>query len=184
LTYGWTYQYYIVGYCGSTIAYTSPMTNYTACSSARMGDPSAEETDVVYTLPTGEMMYGLPFNEIAWQMSEGEGEINLQTTDANTYFGREVAKDVVVAKVGAMSIYPNPATSEATISYTLEKEVSSMVIRVMDAQGKEMMNETITNPEVSGIYNINLNNYSAGIYFVKIQAGDYTDAKKLVVDRR
>ncbi len=184
LTYGWTYQYYIVGYCGTTIAYTSPMTNYTACSSARMGDPSAEETDVVYTLPTGEMMYGLPFNEIAWQMSEGEGEINLQTTDANTYFGREVAKDVVVAKVGAMSIYPNPATSEATISYTLEKEVSSMVIRVMDAQGKEMMNETITNPEVSGIYNINLNNYSAGIYFVKIQAGDYTDAKKLVVDRR
>jgi hypothetical protein len=184
LTYGWTYQYYIVGYCGSTIAYTSLMTNYTACSSARMGDPSAEETDVVYTLPTGEMMYGLPFNEIAWQMNEGEGEINLQTTDANTYFGREEVKEAVVAKVGAMSIYPNPASSEATISYTLEKEASSMVIRVMDAQGKEMMNETITNPEVSGIYNINLNNYSAGIYFVKIQAGDYTDAKKLVVDRR
>jgi hypothetical protein len=149
-----------------------------------MSDPSVEEADVVYTLPTGEMMYGLPFNEIAWQMNEGEGEINLQTTDANTYFGREVAKEVVVAKVGEMSIYPNPATSEATISYTLEKEASSMVIRVMDAQGKEMMNETITNPEVSGIYNINLNNYSAGIYFVRIQAGDYTDAKKLVVDRR
>jgi hypothetical protein len=184
LTYGLTYQYYIVGYCGTTIAYTSPMTNYTACSASRMSDPSVEETDVVYTLPTGEMMYGLPFNEIAWQMNEGEGEINLQTTDANTYFGREVVKEAVVAKVGAMSIYPNPATSEATISYTLEKEASSMVIRVMDAQGKEMMNETIANPEVSGIYNINLNNYSAGIYFVRIQAGDYTDAKKLVVDRR
>jgi hypothetical protein len=183
LTYGWTYQYYIVGYCGSTIAYTSLMSNYTACSASRMSDPSAEEADVVYTLPTGEMMYGLPFNEIAWQMNEGEGEINLQTTDANTYFGREEVKEAVVAKVGEMSIYPNPATSEATISYTLEKEASSMVIRVMDAQGKEMMNETITNPEVSGIYNINLNNYSAGIYFVKIQAGDYTDAKKLVVDR-
>ena len=184
LTYGLTYQYYIVGYCGTTIAYTSPMTNYTACSASRMSDPSVEETDVVYTLPTGEMMYGLPFNEIAWQMNEGEGEINLQTTDANTYFGREVVKEAVVAKVGAMSIYPNPATSEATISYTLEKEASSMVIRVLDAQGKEMMNETIANPEVSGIYNINLNNYSAGIYFVRIQAGDYTDAKKLVVDRR
>ena len=183
LTYGLTYQYYIVGYCGTTIAYTSPMTNYTACSASRMSDPSAEEADVVYTLPTGEMMYGLPFNEIAWQMSEGEGEINLQTTDANTYFGREEVKEAVVAKVGEMSIYPNPATSEATISYTLEKEASSMVIRVMDAQGKEMMNETITNPEVSGIYNINLNNYSAGIYFVRIQAGNYTDAKKLVVDR-
>ena len=184
LTYGLTYQYYIVGYCGTTIAYTSPMTNYTACSASRMSDPSAEEADVVYTLPTGEMMYGLPFNEIAWQMSEGEGEINLQTTDANTYFGREEVKEAVVAKVGEMSIYPNPATSEATISYTLEKEASSMVIRVLDAQGKEMMNETIANPEVSGIYNINLNNYSAGIYFVRIQAGDYTDAKKLVVDRR
>jgi hypothetical protein len=185
LTYGWTYQYYIVGYCGSTIAYTSPMTNYTACSSARMGDPSAEEGDVVYTLPTGEMMYGLPFNEIAWQMNEGEGEINLQTTDANTYFGREIVKESLVGVPTSfgMSIYPNPATSEAAISYTLEKEVSNMVIRVMDAQGKEMMNETITYPEVSGIYNINLNNYSAGIYFVRIQAGNYTDAKKLVVDR-
>jgi hypothetical protein len=185
LTYGWTYQYYIVGYCGSTIAYTSPMTNYTACSAARMSDPSTEETDVVYTLPTGEMMYGLPFNEIAWQMNEGEGEINLQTTDANTYFGREIVKESLVGVPTSfgMSIYPNPATSEAAISYTLEKEVSNMVIRVMDAQGKEMMNETITYPEVSGIYNINLNNYSAGIYFVRIQAGNYTDAKKLVVDR-
>jgi hypothetical protein len=71
LTYGLSFNYWIIGYCGTTVAYTSPMTLYTACSASRMSDPSVEEeTDVVYTLPTGEMMYGMPFNEIAWQMNE------------------------------------------------------------------------------------------------------------------
>lgn len=113
----------------------------------------------------------------------GEQELTLQTIGVKIVLWKKCKKEVI-ARVGEMMIYPNPASTEATISYSLEKESASMSIKVIDAQGKEMLVDQITNPTMSGTYNINLNNYSAGIYFVKVQAGNFIETKKLIVDRR
>ncbi len=59
-----------------------------------------------------------------------------------------------------------------------------MSIQVLDAQGKVMMTDQVSYPAMSGTYTLNLNKYSAGVYFVKVQAGDYIQTKKLIVDTK
>jgi hypothetical protein len=82
-----------------------------------------------------------------------------------------------------LSIYPNPAQTEATISYLLPTENDMMTIRVFDVQGKEMMNEVIKEPSMIGSYDIQLSNYAGGIYFVKVQANNFSETRKLIVDK-
>ena len=193
LVLGGTYQFWVVAFCGTDRVDSSAITTFTVCSSLRSANPNVteatdEDQDVAYVLPNGDVVYGVPFNAMDLQIdvtNPNAQEITLGTIDANTYFGRTaVAQEVPVASVGDLVIYPNPATTEATLSYSLTKESTSMNIRIVDAQGKEMLNEMVSNPTMEGTYNINLNNYSAGVYFVKVQAGDYIQTKKLIVDRR
>ena len=58
-----------------------------------------------------------------------------------------------------------------------------MTIRVFDVQGKEMMNEVIKEPSMIGSYDIQLSNYAGGIYFVKVQANNFSETRKLIVDK-
>ena len=193
LVLGGTYQFWVVAFCGTDRVDSSAITTFTVCSSLRSANPNVteatdEDQDVAYVLPNGDVVYGVPFNAMDLQIdvtNPNAQEITLGTIDANTYLGRTtVAQEVPVASVGDLVIYPNPATTEATLSYSLTKESTSMNIRIVDAQGKEMLNEMVSNPTMEGTYHINLNNYSAGVYFVKVQAGDYIQTKKLIVDRR
>ena len=191
LVLGGTYQFWVVAFCGTDRVDSSAITTFTVCSSLRSANPNVteatdEDQDVAYVLPNGDVVYGVPFNAMDLQIdvtNPNAQEITLGTIDANTYLGRTtVAQEVPVASVGDLVIYPNPATTEATLSYSLTKESTNMNIRIVDAQGKEMLNEMVSNPTMEGTYNINLNNYSAGVYFVKVQAGDYIQTKKLIVN--
>ena len=82
-----------------------------------------------------------------------------------------------------LTIYPNPATTEATINYILPSESAIMTIKVYDAQGKVMLTEIIHEPATSGAYTIQLHNYAGGIYFVKVEANNFIETRKLVVDQ-
>ncbi|MEI6311226.1 MAG: T9SS type A sorting domain-containing protein [Bacteroidota bacterium] len=189
---GRTYQFYVVAYCGTAKVDSSAISSYTVCASLRTANPNAteqvdEDKDVAYIMPNGTVVYGLPFNAMDLPFdatNPNEQTITLETMDANTYFGRDITPTVATATEGALSIYPNPANTEATLSYTLEKASDVMSIQVLDAQGKVMMTDQVSNPAMSGTYTINLNQYSAGVYFVKVQAGDYMQTRKLMVETR
>lgn len=191
LVLGASYEFWVVGYCGTTSVVVSPITIYTVCSSLRQANPDATEQtesdkDVVYIMPNGDMVYGLEVNQMPIELdmnNTGEQEITLQTIDASTYFGGDIVSESKIAKVGEVRVFPNPASEEATVSYTLENNESKVELQILDAQGKTMMNEIIMNPEMSGFYNVNLSNYSQGIYFVKIKAGDFIETKKLIVNK-
>ncbi|MEI6313160.1 MAG: fibronectin type III domain-containing protein [Bacteroidota bacterium] len=188
---GRTYQFYVVAYCGTAKVDSSAISSYTVCASLRTANPNAteqvdEDKDVAYIMPNGTVVYGLPFNAMDLPFdatNPNEQTITLETMDANTYFGRDITPTVATATEGALSIYPNPANTEATLSYTLEKASDVMLIQILDAQGKVMMTDKVSNPAISGNYTINLNQYSAGVYFVKVQAGDYMQTRKLMVDK-
>ena len=84
---------------------------------------------------------------------------------------------------GGMEIYPNPANTEASVEYTINSTVDKLYIQLYDAQGKELTNEEINEPNQNGTYTINLEKYSPGIYFVKVKAGEFTQTKKLTVNK-
>jgi photosystem II stability/assembly factor-like uncharacterized protein len=77
--------------------------------------------------------------------------------------------------------YPNPFNPSTKISFTLPK-AGNVKLAVFDILGREvatLVNEFAT----AGIHTIDFNasNLSSGVYLYKIQAGDFTDTKKMVL---
>ncbi len=77
--------------------------------------------------------------------------------------------------------YPNPFNPTTTINYLIPKS-SFVTLKIFDALGREIV--TLVNEEKSvGIYQVQFNasKLSSGIYFYRIQAGDFVETKKLVL---
>ena len=79
--------------------------------------------------------------------------------------------------------YPNPFNPSTTISFSLLSK-SFVTLKVFDLRGREV--STIIKEELSaGIYSRTWNaiNISSGIYFYRLQAGSFTETKKLILLR-
>ena len=79
--------------------------------------------------------------------------------------------------------YPNPFNPSTTIKYLIP-QTSKVVIKVYDVLGNEI--ETLVNKEKSaGNYELTWHvfNLPSGIYFYRIQAGDFIQTKKMVLIR-
>ena len=77
--------------------------------------------------------------------------------------------------------YPNPFNPSTKIEYSIP-HASFVILKVYDILGREVA--TLVNEEKSvGNYNIefNGNNLSSGTYFYKLQAGDYSSVKKMIL---
>jgi len=77
--------------------------------------------------------------------------------------------------------YPNPFNPSTKISYSVPKS-SLVTIKVYDVLGKKIT--TLLNEEKSvGNYEVEFNgrNLSSGVYFYKMQAGDFVETKKLIL---
>ncbi len=77
--------------------------------------------------------------------------------------------------------YPNPFNPTTTITYSLPEE-SHVVLSVYNSLGQLV--KTLINEEKPGGYyrfNFNASGFSSGIYFYRLNAGDFTAVKKLVL---
>jgi hypothetical protein len=77
--------------------------------------------------------------------------------------------------------YPNPFNPTTNINFSIPKK-SHVKIIVYDALGKAV--DELVNLEMNaGIYKVNWDaaNYTSGVYFYKITAGDYTDTKRMIL---
>lgn len=77
--------------------------------------------------------------------------------------------------------YPNPFNPSTTIAYSISKS-SFVKLKLFDALGREIMT-MVDEFKTSGNYSVKLNaeNLSSGIYFYKIQAGDISETKKMIL---
>lgn len=80
------------------------------------------------------------------------------------------------------ALYPNPTNDETTVSLSLASS-APVTVTVNDMTGKVVA--AIENGAVlnAGVHNfpIEINNYSAGVYYVHIQSGDYKNTIQLNV---
>lgn len=77
--------------------------------------------------------------------------------------------------------FPNPFNPLTTIGYSLS-EYSKVTIKIYDILGNEI--KTLVNrEEPAGVYDLtwDAGNLPSGIYFYKIQAGTYTETKKMIL---
>ncbi len=77
--------------------------------------------------------------------------------------------------------YPNPFNPVTKINFSIPKQ-SHVTLKVYDVLGKEIA--TLVNEvKTSGTYNIDFNasNFSSGVYFYKIEAGEFSDIKRMML---
>jgi len=77
--------------------------------------------------------------------------------------------------------YPNPFNPTTTIIYGLPED-SPVVIKIYDVLGAEIMKFTEEH-KAAGYHKVifNASNLPSGIYFYRIQAGDYIETKKMIL---
>jgi Arylsulfotransferase (ASST)/Secretion system C-terminal sorting domain len=94
---------------------------------------------------------------------------------------RELGGSEIPGKFDLFQNYPNPFNPETNIKFDIPK--SSLVkISVYDMLGREV--ESLVNEKLSaGSYKSNWNamNYPSGVYFCRIQAGDYVKNIKMIL---
>ncbi len=77
--------------------------------------------------------------------------------------------------------YPNPFNPTTKISYSLPEQ-NYVSLKVFDVLGREV-SELINKDQQVGNYEVEFNatNLTSGVYFYKIQAGDFVETKKMVL---
>jgi PKD repeat protein len=79
------------------------------------------------------------------------------------------------------SVSPNPTSGNAFVSFSTA-ENTDVQMHVLNNLGQEVMTiEKNSLPSGSHEFSINTSQLTSGVYFVRLQAGDAADAKKLIV---
>ena len=100
------------------------------------------------------------------------------------YFSKELISMVSIEEntpLANFGIFPNPAVSTLNINFELLNSTESVVINVIDVNGRTI--KTITNRfEGQGFQSLttNVSELSKGVYFVRIQAGKSIVTKKFI----
>lgn len=114
-----------------------------------------------------------------WDQNE-RNLIAIKDTNVNT-----VIDHVIITNFKLRQNYPNPFNPATTISYELP-EVSDVTLVVYDINGRTITT-LIDSQQPAGMYNIQWNGQddrvnlvSAGVYFCRLQAGEYNKTIKMV----
>lgn len=89
-------------------------------------------------------------------------------------------KDLNIPKIFSLSQnYPNPFNPSTIINYQLPKS-SEVKLIIYDAIGREV-NTLVDENQNAGSYQVEFDgsNFPSGVYFYKLQAGDYIQTKKM-----
>ena len=123
-------------------------------------------------------------------------ESNLLFTTENLFEVEKImavtvgGKSVKVNMVDSMEIpgefslsnaYPNPFNPSTTMEYYLPNNTEISIV-IYDLQGRQiasLINDVVSAGNHSIVWNAN--NYSSGIYFVKMVAGNFIETQKLVM---
>jgi hypothetical protein len=83
--------------------------------------------------------------------------------------------------LGDMKFSPNPANGKFTLSFSTPGK-GDAEITILNSEGKKVYTESL--PGFNGHYNkeIDISENPKGVYFVRIQQGDHSQMKKLVIE--
>mgnify|MGYP003404047952 FL=1 len=105
--------------------------------------------------------------------------IHMVIGDAST---RSLSEEIAVAT--SLNAHPNPATDNATISYSLKK-AGNVSIVITDLMGRVVMNMEEGNQNAGVNYTVNVNtaNLANGTYFYTLNVNGEKQTKKFVVSK-
>jgi hypothetical protein len=159
--------------------------------------PSTDGREVCQlTFPSG----GLPGIVYAGVPPLKSGDENLVDGAWNLYFDyypwtdveEDVAEEELPVQFSLSSNYPNPFNPETKIQYTVgSRQIHPLpvTLKIYNILG-QLVRTLVDEPKEAGTYEVrwdgrdeNGNEVASGVYFYKLQAGDFTQTKKMVLVR-
>lgn len=126
---------------------------------------------------------GAPYDEslMDWPMLEHDNNYTCFYGPVNPN-PLNVGKDKqLLGKFKLSQNYPNPFNPSTTIEYYIP-QTSDVVLSIYNIKGQKI-NELVNQQQQSGYYKVKFNamNYSSGVYFYQIKAGDFKQVKKCLL---
>lgn len=89
---------------------------------------------------------------------------------------------IVPLKFTLYQNYPNPFNPVTTIKYDLPRD-AKVTVKIYDLLGREVAVLVNNDIKKAGTYNVEwyAGNFASGVYFYKIEAGDFVQSKKMVL---
>lgn len=113
-------------------------------------------------------------NNIFFDISDMDFKITATGKEDNT-----IAADVTsIAKI--ISVQPNPANNYTNVIFNVEIKSGTLVLT--NEQGKILINKTLNSIEKGFTEKISLQQFTKGIYFIKISSGTQSQTEKIVID--
>src|SRR5690606_7237562 len=142
---------------GEPIALTEENQNYTVEFAQGSFD---EETHLVFMINTDTAHHAAFIDNVMFTNLLDNDDFNLSTIN--------------------FSLYPNPSSDKnVTVNFSSQNtDATQANITVYSITGSMVYNTVITNGQPQ---QINLSALNSGLYLVKVQAGNYTDTKKLII---
>ena len=94
---------------------------------------------------------------------------------------REIINVIIPTQFELKNAYPNPFNSITNIEFSIPMD-SYVTIKIYNLLGKEI-STLVDNPLQTGFHNVNwdADQFASGVYFIKLNTGDYTQSKKLML---
>jgi len=116
-----------------------------------------------------------------WGLGEVRSDMGAYGGGDSTQVGIDDRKPQLPRQFALSQNYPNPFNASTAIGYTLPY-TSDVTLDIYDILGRKV--ETLhKGNQPAGSHSViwNADGYSSGVYFYKLQAGDYTETKKMVL---
>ncbi|MBS1551299.1 MAG: T9SS type A sorting domain-containing protein [Bacteroidetes bacterium] len=142
-------------------------------------------TDLSFISGKGNITERTLYSFVDRGLQSGTYNYRLKQVDFNGNFKYiELEGAVNVGKPETFSLsqnYPNPFNPSTTINYALPKD-GMVTLKLYDLNGREikvLVNET----KSAGFYTLNFNasDLSSGVYFYKLESGNFITAKKMIL---
>ncbi len=126
------------------------------------------------------------FNSIAFALNAGNSITAMNITDVQIDTGTitgvdDLANTEIPVTYALSQNYPNPFNPTTTIKFALPKagNVSLVVYDILGRKVAELVNSNLS----AGYHTINFNasNFASGVYFYRLEAGNFVSVKKLML---
>lgn len=132
-------------------------------------------------LPSNYVLFAMQFLNDTIGYLAGERGAIIKTNSGGEPIGIEKISNEIPNYFLLNQNYPNPFNPFTKIQFELPKK-SFVKLKIFDILGREI--ENLVNDNLSeGVYEVNwdASNYSSGVYFYKLIAGEYEESKKMVL---
>jgi hypothetical protein len=132
---------------------------------------------------TNNYLWGVSYIDSIHATSVGYQGTILNTKKGGLNFIEEENNSIQLKKFLLEQNYPNPFNPSTSIQYAISS-AQFVTLKVYDLLGREVA--TLVNEEkTAGSYNVEFRmqnlELSSGIYFYKLQAGDFVETKKMIL---